>query len=165
MAIKNYETNSDILNEKEDDFDPSQYAAGSVDAMGAYYTYLANSLTRIDMALRETTKDEKLKKLLESDNRTTAYDLLMDRPYYMKEIKNAIDNSSIVKSWDEENLLSLYMDRIADMINELKHHFPEAYIKLVNRVNPYEASAYYDLEHYKSVSREYDDDVQFYKSK
>ena len=161
MAIKNYELNSDILNEKEDDFDPSQYVAGSVDAMGAYYTYLANSLTRIDMALRETTKDDKLKEIIKSNNHMTAYDLIIDRPYYMKEVKNAIDNSSIIKSWDENNLLNLYMDRIADMINELKHHFPEAYIKLVNRVNPYEASAYFDLEYYKSIRYEHDDDVQF----
>ena len=109
MAMKDYEISSDPLTEKDDDYDPEMYEDGSAEAMGAYYTYIANSLSRIKIALSATSSSKKIKELMSSDENINIYKMLIDDPHLMKDIREAM-SSDIIKPFDEDNLLELYMN-------------------------------------------------------
>lgn len=86
------------------------------EAQRQWEPHIANSLTRIRTALNKTADNEKIKNLIASDKNINVYHMFIDSPYLMKNIKDAMA-SDIVLSADEDNLLELYMEKIADMIS------------------------------------------------
>lgn len=135
--------------------------------MGAYYTHIANSLTRIRTTLNKTADNEKIKNLMASDKNINVYHILIDSPYLMKNIKDAMA-SDIVLSAEEDSLLELYMEKIADMISQIENVYPERYMDLMHRILPSCVAAYYEqvITEESANPFEYtfnDDDVQFQK--
>lgn len=164
MALKDYETRSDPFTEKEDDFDPGIYADGSAELMGAFYTRLANSLARIEAA---SMKNERLKNKMEAMEHPNVYQMLINYPHLMKEVRESM-KSDIVKPWDEDNLMDMYMDKIAEMTGAVESVYPEKYIKLMHRILPCSIASYYEAicaeEADNHCDCDYDpdkDDIQF----
>ena len=166
MAMTDYEISSGSLTEKEDDYDPELYEEGSAEAMGAYYTHIANSLTRIRTALNKTADNEKIRDLTASDKNINVYHMLIDSPYLMKNIKDAMASDIVLPS-DENNLLELYINKIADMISQIEYVYPERYMELMHRILPSSVTSYYEqvITEESDNPFEYtfnDNDVQFY---
>ena len=165
MAMKDYEISSDPLTEKDDDYDPEMYEDGSAEAMGAYYTYIANSLSRIKTALSATSSSKKIKELMSSDENINIYKMLIDDPHLMKDIREAM-SSDIIKPFDEDNLLELYMNKVSDLISQIEYVYPERYMTLMHKILPYSIASYYDQMVSEENDRDFeyaiqDDDVQF----
>ena len=92
MAMNDYETRSDPFTEKEDDFDPSIYADGSVNVLGAFYTWQANSLVRIEAA---SMKNERLRNKMVAMEHPDVYLMLIG--YLSDERSEAV---TTVRPWD-----------------------------------------------------------------
>lgn len=162
MAMKDYETRSDPFTEKEDDFDPSIYADGSVELMGAFYTWQANSLVRIEAA---SMKNERLRNKMLAMEHPDVYLMLIGYPYLMKEVRQSLSDD-IVRPWDEDNLLNMYMDKIEAMARAVEHAYPEKYMELMHRILPYSIASYYESVSFRDTGNHYDydldkDDIQF----
>lgn len=112
-----------------------------------------------------TADNEKIKDLTAPDKDINVYHMLIDSPYLMKNIKDAMA-SDIVLSADEDNLLELYMEKIADMISQIEYVYPERYMDLMHRILPSCVAAYYVQVITKESANPFeytfnDDDVQF----
>ena len=71
-------------------------------------------------------------------------------------------DSDIIRPWDEDNLLMMYMDKISEMISMIQSEYPERYMELMYRILPYGIASYYEqtVSEERSRQREYDYDIE-----
>lgn len=69
--------------------------------------------------------------------------MLIDSPYIMKDIKDAMASDIVLPS-DEDNLMEMYMNKIAKMISQIEYVYPERYLDLMHRILPSSVASYYE---------------------